>query len=311
MEYYNLKLINKNVTYNGIDRIMIYYEIMNKNHIEFFRNSNKYLERTIFPKKNSISFHKKNITICTTCMNRFHDISRTIIKNIEDNDDYENLEFLLLDYSSSDGLKNWILESEHIRNYIDKGRLVVYRTENQKFFRPNHSRNMSFRLATGELIANVDSDNFTHKGYASRINECASVGDNSLLIVPDNFLVRDSNRILLKGRFAVYKNDLEMLHGFDEDLDEGFGHDDLNFVFRAMLAGFKIVRYEGLFTEDRLETKDKERVKFVKNKNFSEIQKNNSSITYEKISKGKITVNSNGWGSGVVWKNFEEKVELY
>lgn len=288
---------------------MLYYQML-ENHVQFFRNSNKYLRRTIFPNRNLAGIPNRSFTICTTCMNRLHDLSKTLPKNLEDNADYEDVEFLVLDYSSNDGLKKWIQGSAEIKQYLDSGRLVVYRVDGQTYFRPNHSRNMSFRLATGEMVANVDSDNFTHKGYVSRLNECASVSDSNLLIVPDNFLVRGNNRIFLKGRFALYKKDIELLQGFDEELDDGFGHDDLNFVFRAMLAGFKIVRYESKYTEGRLETKDAERVLYVKNKDYRKMQDVNASITHNKLSRGKIAVNPNGWGKGIVWKNYEQKIEL-
>jgi len=288
---------------------MLYYQ-MNRNHVEFFRNTRKYIKRTVFPEKNMNGIPQKSITICTTCMNRLHDLRKTLPRNLEDNSDYDDLEFLLLDYSSNDGLKNWILSSSEMKSYMDSGRLVVYQTKGQQHFRPNHSRNMSFRLAKNDLIANVDSDNFTHRGYATRLNECASVADDRILIVPDNFLIRGSKRLYLKGRFALYKKDIEYLTGFDEDLDNGFGHDDMNFVFRAMMCGFTIVRYESSFTEDRLETKDDERVKYVKNKNYKKMQEVNASITLDKITKGKVAVNPKSWGSGVVWKNYEERIDV-
>ena len=122
--------------------------------------------------------------------------------------------------------------------HIKSGRLKYYRTEEPEFFQPNHSQNITFRLSNNDIIANVDADNFTHENYAQRISDCASVAEQ-VLIVPDNFLLPNSNRIFLKGRFAIRKQDAYQLRGFDEDLDNGFGNDDLNFVFRAMLSGFQ------------------------------------------------------------------------
>lgn len=287
---------------------MLYYQLP-RNHIDFFRNAIKYQKRTIFPESN-LDIPEKSISIVTTCMNRLHDLKVTLPQNLKDNADYGNLEFVLLDYSSTDGLREWLLGNDVLRGHMQSGRLKVYHAPDQKHFRPNHSRNTSFKLAQNELIANVDSDNFTHKDYAKRLNECASVQDNKILIVPDNFLIRGGNRLYLKGRFALYKNDIESLCGFDEDLDNGFGHDDMNFVFRAMLDGYKIVRYESKFTEDRLETSNDDRVKFVRNRNYRKMQEVNTQITYWKLCQGRVSVNPDGWGKAKVFKNYTEEMIL-
>jgi hypothetical protein len=240
-------------------------------------------------------------------MNRLHDLRLTLPKNIQDNEGYPNLEFVILDYNSTDGVGNWI--QQEMMQHITSGRLKYYRTTEPEFFQPNHSQNLTFRLAQNELIANVDSDNFTHHGYAECLNRCCSVANERLLIAPANFLLAGSKRLFLKGRFGVYKKDAEMLGGFDEELDEGFGNDDINFVLRAMLAGFQIARYNSGYTEDRLLTTDDERVSLVKNKNFKEIRDRNGLITWNKLSKGVITANRNiHWGKSKLIKNFNEEV---
>lgn len=284
---------------------MIYYHPPHL--VDFFRNSAKFLDASIAGPRVDPPFQKK-ITICTTCMNRLHDLKETYIKNINDNKDYANLEWLLLDYNSTDGLEQWA--KKNLSQYIESGKVVFYRTEQPSYFHPNHSRNVSFRLATGDLIANVDSDNFTKKCYARRLNQCASVAEEKLLIVPDNFMKFGSSRMKLKGRFCLYRKDIERLRGFDEDLDEGFGNDDLNFVFRAMNDRFTLVRFEETFTDRRIETTNSDRVKFVINKNYEEGRDNNFEIMQDKLCRGITAVNPNHWGQAAVVKNFKEIIQL-
>lgn len=285
---------------------MLYYTP--DNLVKWLRNIKKYQDRNIIV-SDKINPPEKSISICTTCMNRLHDLEYTLPKNIQDNRGYRNLEFVLLDYNSSDGLGDWV--KSNMMRHINSGRLVYYRTEHSEFFHPNHSRNVSFKLAKNDLIANVDSDNFTHKDFAKRLNQCASVADDSIIILPDNFLLPDTNRCKLKGRFALYKKDIERMNGFDEDLDDGFGNDDLNFVFRAFIYNFKLIRYESKYTEGRLETKNSERVKFTVNKNYEEGREHNYEIMLEKICRGQLDVNrDHDWGKAVVVKNFKEKIEL-
>ena len=51
------------------------------------------------------------ISFCTVCMNRLHHLKMTLQKNISDNRDYSNLEFIILDYNSSDGLGEYIRDN--------------------------------------------------------------------------------------------------------------------------------------------------------------------------------------------------------
>ena len=145
-----------------------YYADLGENYfVEAFRNSSKIQNRTSFPNQNE---PYKKISVVTTCMNRLDDLKKTLPKNILDNADYPS-EFVLLDYGSTDGLEDWI--KNEMMSYVLDGSLVYYKALNQKNFNPNHSRNMSFRLANGEIITNVDADNYTNVGFLSRINQCS------------------------------------------------------------------------------------------------------------------------------------------
>lgn len=242
-------------------------------------------------------------------MNRLDDLKITLPKNIEDNKDYGSIEFVLLDYNSTDGLEEWV--KSFMMNYIESGILNYYKTIEPQYFCPNHSQNVTFRLAQNEFVANVDSDNFTQKNYANRLNDCANLLPGRILALPDNFLLPNSDRLFLKGRFGVYKKDIEILRGFDEDLDTGYGNDDVNFILRAMLAGFKLVRFESFFTADRIPTTDDKRVSLVKNKDYKIIKDYNAKITWKKLGKGIISVNKNiHWGKANLIKNFKEEVSV-
>lgn len=282
-----------------------YRPFSRKEFVDRFRNGHKYIQRSLSGPH--VEVPEKAFSICTTCMDRLHDLRLTLPQNIEDNADYENLEFVLLDYGSKDGLGDWV--RNEMMSYIQSGRLSYYRCE-AKYFCPNHSRNVSFRLAKGELVANVDADNFTHTGYIKRLNECASVDDKKLLIISEDFLEPGCDTLLLKGRFALYKNDINRLRGFDEDLDKGFGNDDINFVFRAMLDGFRLVRFEKSYNADRLPTTVEERIALVEDKNYDKIQRRNGRITARKLSQGKVSVNKGRpWGQSVVTTIMETNVK--
>jgi glycosyltransferase involved in cell wall biosynthesis len=102
------------------------------------------------------------VSLCTVCKNRAHHYKKTILKNIHDNIHDSNVEFILLDYNSQDDLEEWV--RDNLQDYIEMGVVTYYKTFDPLYFQRSHSRNMVFRLAKGDLICNIDADNYT--GYS-------------------------------------------------------------------------------------------------------------------------------------------------
>src|SRR5688572_14300277 len=98
----------------------------------------------------------QRISFCTVCMNRMHHLMLTLPKNIQTNRHYGNLEFIVMDYNSADGLSAWI--KNEMSEYLAQGLLVYYQYDEARFFDRSHSRNMMFKLATGDIVCNVDAD---------------------------------------------------------------------------------------------------------------------------------------------------------
>ena len=84
------------------------------------------------------------ISFCTTVMNRLYNLKETLLKNIEDNKEYPDLEFVILDYNSQDGLEKWM--KDNMMEHIESGRVSYYRTEEPKYFNMAHSRNIAFKV---------------------------------------------------------------------------------------------------------------------------------------------------------------------
>jgi len=193
---------------------------------------------------------KKKIAFCITCMNRLSHIQQTLVQNMEDNWLPDDVEFILLDYNSTDGLEEWV---KTLQKYIDLGILHYYRTEAPKLYHRSHSRNIAFRLSTAEIVCNLDADNFLGFGFAEYIiNKFAETEDK--IFITSNFRTRN-----VYGRFCAYRSDFMHIRGYNESLT-GYGAEDADLFNRLIRSGLKINIFYGEDFYKFVEHSYKERV---------------------------------------------------
>jgi len=162
-------------------------------------------------------------------MNRLQHLQQTLEKNILDNYLPDEVEFVLLDYNSSDGLEQWIYHN--MMQYIETEMLVYYKTFEPEYYFRSHSRNMAFRLASAEILCNLDADNFLGKGFASfMINEFSKY-DN--IFYTNDYSFNDTF-----GRVCVRNQDYVSIRGYNEML-KSYGYEDNDFLNRLVLHGLK------------------------------------------------------------------------
>jgi hypothetical protein len=174
------------------------------------------------------------ISFCTVSMNRMHHIMQTLPANIQDNEDYPELEFVLLDYNSSDELDKYVHES--LYEHIENGKLKYYKTFGPQYFHRSHSRNLLFKLASGDLVCNIDADNFTGSGFASYINEEFNKDQNIFLTTLKQNVSKFTRDVY--GRLCLKKNDFYKVGGFDEQM-ANYGFEDYDLANRLEMAGVK------------------------------------------------------------------------
>ena len=169
----------------------------------------------------------KKIAFCITCMNRLHHLQQTLEKNIRDNYLIDDVEFILLDYNSKDGLEQWVYQN--MQEYIDTGIQLCYRTFEPAYYFRSHSRNMAFRLANAGILCNLDADNFLGKGFASFMikeftkQECI-------------FYTSDESSHDTFGRVCVKQKDYLSIKGYNESL-QGYGYEDVDLYERLEKNG--------------------------------------------------------------------------
>ena len=249
------------------------------------------------------------ISLCTTSRNRLHHVRETLPQNIADNKDYPNLEFVLLDYNSSDGLGGWV--RKELGDEIASGRLNYYLAPQPKHFHATHSRNMSIRLASGDIVCVVDADNYTGRGFASYLAD---------QVEPDNFLIGcriEGDQFMLVndegcvGRYALYKATFLDVGGMDE-AHVGWGYDDMDLFCRLMARGYRCQSIEPRYARC-IPHDDVERSKEL---GYQELGRDkmggdgsvwvNKRRSQANIDAGRLVLNNGRIGCGEVVKNFGE-----
>lgn len=180
------------------------------------------------------------ISFCTTCKGRLHHLRQTLPRNMADNPSGGGIEteFVVLDYNSPDGLEDWIKGDPAMRDMMAAGRLVFARNPDPDHFRMAHAKNMAHRLATGDIVCNLDADNFTGVGFARHLGRLFGAAPDGAVVRPD-LSIMDALPLEARGAFgriAVSRTNFTALGGYDESI-RGWGGEDTNFLIRARALG--------------------------------------------------------------------------
>jgi len=178
------------------------------------------------------------ISFCVVCMNRLHQLKQTLPQNINDNHSYSRVEFIVLDYNSKDGMEEWV--QKHMLDHIKSGLVTYYRTPDPVVFSHSHSKNMAFKLASGDIVCNINADHFIGKDFAYYVNELFNE-DAKIVITPVDFFKTKPGYMLptdVMGKVCVKKSDFNEITGFDESMGT-YGFEDYDFINRLEFIGLK------------------------------------------------------------------------
>jgi predicted glycosyltransferase involved in capsule biosynthesis len=184
---------------------------------------------------------KFKISFCTSCTNRLHHIKETFINNLEKNIDYGDVEFVLLNWNSRDGMDDWV--SCNLQKYIESGVVKYLHSKKAKEFEMARTKNVTARNASGDIVCWVDGDNFLSKDYAFYLNDVFNKNQDIIL----NNIVRVTKKREAKsnwGRIAMLKKYFTEVNGYDETF-KGWGWEERDFKQR-IIGKFKLndVKFE-------------------------------------------------------------------
>lgn len=246
------------------------------------------------------------ISFCTTCMDRLYSLKETLPYNIKDNSSYPHLEFVVLDYNSKDNLWEWM--KNNMSHEIETGLVAYYRTTEPKHFSMSHSRNIAFRVATGDIVNNLDADNYTsHRQYPPP--ECWATYLNRFANEQAEKVIFAKGRRAMHGRIGFYKKEfIDLLGGYDEEL-LGYGHDDHDLVKRAWSLGFTMFWWGGQYCA-RIKTSRREKDMNME-RHWKITEDENKIKSAKNIELGRFKANKGRhWGKAKLIKNFREEIDI-
>jgi hypothetical protein len=175
-------------------------------------------------------------------MNRLDHLKQTLPINIKKVDNIIDKEYIILNYNSKDDMNEWVID-----NF--KGKVKLYHTTEPKYFKMSHAKNVVSCLATGDIIVNIDADNYITEGFTEWCVEQFKKNDNIVLgSTPPHPRAC--------GKIAITKENFYKLKGYDEGF-ESWGFDDIDFVRRAKEIGLKHIEipeefFMGIYHDNKL-----------------------------------------------------------
>jgi len=192
-------------------------------------------KKSVSGKKKKKKKKKKTISFCMTCMNRLHHVKKTLKAGIFAHKSCEDIEFVLLNYNSQDDLDEWV--KKHMMKYIKSGILNYYQMIEFKpnYFDWRHAKNIVHKLGTGDILCNLDADNFADRSNTDYIrNMFRHHKDDDIFLSP----CWQEKYHGIMGRICLRRDKFNALQGYNE-ISEYYGLEDIDIVKRLRLSGSK------------------------------------------------------------------------
>ena len=169
------------------------------------------------------------ISFCITCMNRLYHLQETLPINLFMARAYGNYEFVIMDYNSTDGLEKWA--KKHLMLYQKEGVLKYLKSRIPTIFSASHAKNIAHKNATGDILCNLDADNFITEDFCLVIKQIFEKNQSVLLNAAGIDFFGNPGTA---GRILIKREHFYAVNGYDED-HENWGWDDTNLQTRAKL----------------------------------------------------------------------------
>jgi predicted glycosyltransferase involved in capsule biosynthesis len=220
-------------------------------------------------------------------MKRFEHIVQTLPINIQDNEKYSDIiEFVVVDFiiDGDRRLQNFI--QNNFKKELESGYLKYFSTTKMKYFHMSTCKNTAHRLSTGEILVNLDADNYTGKHGGKVVLDIFKNNKRDIFLhqmyqpISGNF-----------GRISYYRESFFGIGGYDESFLPT-GMQDIDLMRRLHKLRIKKIKFGSEIFSHTIKNSPKEKIRNTNNILGSKAMRNrNRKKSRENISNGKLIAN--------------------
>jgi glycosyltransferase involved in cell wall biosynthesis len=197
---------------------------------------------------------KPLVSVITTSLNRAQFLERTIL-SIK-NQDYKNIEHIIIDGGSTDNTVEIIKKYEKTYN-------LKWISEKDK--NCSEAYNKGFRMASGQVVCSLDSDDIYPKKTISKVAEIFENNPDIDIVFGDLLIADENDKIISCNKYLDFDRETLLNLGVDFSFPATFWRKkvqdkiglfdekylragDLDFLFRMGLSGARFYRIDDFLT---------------------------------------------------------------
>ena len=242
------------------------------------------------------------LSFCITHKNRFEYLKKTLFHNLEDNwENRINIEFVLMDFHESDDVLHWV--KENFLREIQQGYLKYFRAK-MEGWSASVAKNTAHYVAKGDILTNLDCDNFTGKDGGKFVLDQYFREESNLMLWQFSRIRRDGSY----GRMSFYQKTFHDLGGYDEGLME-MGFQDNDLMLRALKMGVKRIECNNKLYSKAIKHEKYKPLKMT----FRRMERWNKARSKANIKKQMLTANNGSFGlrEGIMFMNKDGEMKPF
>ncbi|HTH83011.1 MAG TPA: glycosyltransferase [Mucilaginibacter sp.] len=158
---------------------------------------------------------RSKISFCIVCKNSLHELKHTLRQNITDSENYDGVDFIIVDHNSTDGTDYWIKETFE---YINTGIIKYYKIAEPRIGYAGLLKNIAFKLSEADIICDLNPHEYIGPDFACYINEVFEFNKGAVFISSVTGTHVSSTKTYAK--LCLSKKHFLLLKGFDEYINK-------------------------------------------------------------------------------------------